>query len=285
MIEATRRSFLQTTLLSACGLAGSAWTRAQTVSGTVGILDRTGVALFTVRDLMKDPAPTLEAIAKLGYRYVEGALVPSLAPAVKAAGLEQLSAYAPTYLVTGNRQAWAGGGPLLPESYTWEQAVAEAKGRGLQYLVIAYLQKAERGGLDDYRRLGAKLDNEAKSLTAKTQEARTKLTEAVKLREADTAAMKKRETEMAAQFEAVNQKSLDSQNQAVRKSQEAQAVRAEAEKRREDVFRLKRELDEIRVDLFRTVEQLKKLQDHKIRLDGVIGPLERRQEQLKTKSP
>ena len=158
MIEATRRSFLQTTLLSACGLAGSAWTRAQTVSGTVGILDRTGVALFTVRDLMKDPAPTLEAIAKLGYRYVEGALVPSLAPAVKAAGLEQLSAYAPTYLVTGNRQAWAGGGPLLPESYTWEQAVAEAKGRGLQYLVISYLQKAERGGLDDYRRLGAKLD-------------------------------------------------------------------------------------------------------------------------------
>ena len=135
------------------------------------------------------------------------------------------------------------------------------------------------------KHLGAKLDNEAKSLTAKTQEARTKLTEAVKLREADTAAMKKRETEMAAQFEAVNQKSLDSQNQAVRKSQEAQAVRAEAEKRREDVFRLKRELDEIRVDLFRTVEQLKKLQDHKIRLDGVIGPLERRQEQLKTKSP
>jgi sugar phosphate isomerase/epimerase len=159
MIEATRRSFLETTLLSACGLAGSAaWARAQTGSGTAGILDRTGVALFTVRELMKDPVPTLEAIAKLGYRFVEGGLLPSLAPAVKAAGLQQLSAYAPTYLVTGNRQAWADGAPLLPESYTWEQAVAEAKGRGLQYLVIAYLKKAERGSLDDYRRLAAKLD-------------------------------------------------------------------------------------------------------------------------------
>ncbi len=159
MIQATRRSFLETTLLSACGLSGSAaLARAQTGSGTAGLLDRTGVALFTVRELMQDPAPTLEAIAKLGYRYVEGALLPSLAPAVEAAGLQQLSAYAPTYLVTGNRQAWVSGPPLLPESYTWDQAVAEAKGRGLQYLVIAYLQKAERGGLDDYRRLAAKLD-------------------------------------------------------------------------------------------------------------------------------
>jgi sugar phosphate isomerase/epimerase len=158
MIEATRRSFLEATLLSACGLAGSASALAQTGSGTTSILDRTGVALFTVRDLMKDPAATLQAIAKLGYRYVEGGLLPSLAPAVKAAGLEQMSAYAPTYLVTGNRQAWADGAPLLPEGYTWEQAVTEAKGRGLQYLVIAYLKKAERGGLDDYRRLAAKLD-------------------------------------------------------------------------------------------------------------------------------
>ena len=105
--------------------------------------------------MMKDPAPTLEAIAKLGYRYVEGALVPSLAPAVKAAGLKQVSAYLPTYLVTGNRQAWASGGDrdLLPESYTLDAAILEAKERGLQYLVVTYLQKAERGGLDVYRRV------------------------------------------------------------------------------------------------------------------------------------
>lgn len=157
MIQPTRRSFLHTALLAGGGLAGSSWARAAAAAGG-SVLDRTGVALYTVRDLMKEPGPTLAAIAKLGYRYVEGALLPSLAAEVQAAGLRQVSAYAPVYLVTGNREAWAGGAPLLPESYGWEQAVAEAKGRGLQYLVLAYLQKAERGGLDDYRRLAAKLD-------------------------------------------------------------------------------------------------------------------------------
>ena len=107
---------------------------------------------------MKEPGPTLEAIAKLGYRYVEGGLLPSIAPQLKAAGLQQVSAYAPTYLVTGNREAWAAAGGLLPESYTWEHAVEEAKGRGLRYLVVTYLMKAERGSLDDYRRVAAKLD-------------------------------------------------------------------------------------------------------------------------------
>jgi len=155
----TRRAFLETSVLAAVGAAGAARLRAATGSGGASILDRTGVALYTVRDLMKEPGPTLEAIAKLGYKYVEGGLnVPGLAAAAKAAGLKQASAYVPTYLVTGNRQAWAGSGELLPESYTWQQAVDEAKGRGLEYLVVAYLQPAERGGLDGYRRVAAQLD-------------------------------------------------------------------------------------------------------------------------------
>jgi sugar phosphate isomerase/epimerase len=157
----TRRSFLKTSLVGACGAAvSSSWpTTASAASGT-SVLDRTGVALYTVRDLMKDPATTLKAIADLGYKYVEGGLFPSLASEIKAAGLEQTSAYAPTYLLTGNRQAWAQGGDLLPESYTWDQAIAEAKARGLEYLIIVYLMKAERGGLDAYKSLAAKM-NEA----------------------------------------------------------------------------------------------------------------------------
>ncbi len=157
MKPASRREFLETSLLAACGITGGARLQAGTAAGA-SILERTGVALYTVRDLMKEPGPTLEAIAKLGYRYVEGGLLPSIAPQVKAAGLQQVSAYAPTYLVTGNRQAWAGDRPLLPESYTWENAIADAKDRGLRYLVITYLQKAERGGLDVYRRVAAQLD-------------------------------------------------------------------------------------------------------------------------------
>jgi sugar phosphate isomerase/epimerase len=155
-----RRSFLKTSLASACGVAASRWAFAQGGSAGSSILDRTGVALYTVREQMKDPAATFKAIADLGYRYVEGGLFPSLAPAIKAAGLKQMSAYAPTYLVTGNRQAWAapGAGELLPESYTWQQAVDESKARGLEYLVVVYLQKAERGGLDVYKALAQKLD-------------------------------------------------------------------------------------------------------------------------------
>jgi sugar phosphate isomerase/epimerase len=157
MKPATRRSFLETSVLAACGVAAATRSRVEAAAGEYW-LDRTGVALYTVRDLMKDPAPTLEAIAKLGYRYVEGALLPSIAPLVKAAGLKQASAYVPTYLVTGNREAWADRPGLLPESYTWEDAIGEAKGRGLQYLVVTYLRKAERGNLDAYRRVSAQLD-------------------------------------------------------------------------------------------------------------------------------
>jgi sugar phosphate isomerase/epimerase len=154
----SRRSFLQTSLIGACGVAGPSWGFAQGAGAGSGILDRTGVALYTVRDLMKDPATTLKAIADMGYKYVEGGLRPDMGPAIKQAGLKQVSVYAPTYLVTGNRAAWAQAGEMLPESYTWDHCVAEAKERGLEYLVVVYLMKPERGGLDVYRDLAGKLD-------------------------------------------------------------------------------------------------------------------------------
>jgi hypothetical protein len=46
---------------------------------------------------------------------------------------------------------------MLPESYNWNQAIDEAKAQGLEYLVIVYLMKAERGGLDVYKDLAARL--------------------------------------------------------------------------------------------------------------------------------
>jgi len=155
----SRRSFLQSSAVGAAGLVVPAALRTSVAAAApAALLDHLGVALYTVRDQMKaDPAGTLKAIADLGYRYIESGLQPSLDAAVKAAGLKQASAYAPTYLLTGNRQAWAGSGELLPESYTWQNAVDEAKGRGLEYLVVVYLMKSERGGIDFYRDLAAKL--------------------------------------------------------------------------------------------------------------------------------
>src|SRR6266571_4679376 len=136
----SRRSFLTSSAVGTGGLLAPAWLGGMAAhAAEAGILERLGVALFTVRDQMKaDTNGTLKAIADLGYRYVESALLPSLGPAAKAAGLKQASAYAPTYLVTGNRQAWAGSGDLLPESYDWSTAVDEAKARGLEYHAHAF---------------------------------------------------------------------------------------------------------------------------------------------------
>ena len=164
MLGTNRRLFLESSLSAALGTAFARRAQAQGAGpaksvDAPGLLDRTGVALYTVRDQMKtDAAATLAAIAKLGYGYVEGALSPSLAPLLQAAGLRQVSAYVPTYLVTGNRQAWTAAGELLPESYTFQHAVDEANGRGVRYLVVTYLMPAERGGADAYRRVAAQLD-------------------------------------------------------------------------------------------------------------------------------
>src|SRR5438034_10602105 len=157
--HSSRRSFLKSSAVGTAGLMPPALLRsAPAVAAESGVLEHLGVALYTVRDQMKADTPgTLKAIADLGYRYVESGLLPSLGPALKAAGLKQASAYAPTYLVTGNRKAWAGSGDMLPEGYRWSQAIDEAKSQGLQYLVIVYLMRAERGGLDVYRDLAARL--------------------------------------------------------------------------------------------------------------------------------
>jgi sugar phosphate isomerase/epimerase len=154
-----RRSFLKSSAAGTAGLMAPALLRSSSAhAAEAGVLEHLGVALYTVRDQMKaDAAGTLKAIADLGYRYVETGLLPALGPALKAAGLKQASAYAPTYLVTGNRKAWAGSGDMLPEGYSWSQAIDEAKSQGLEYLVIVYLMRAERGGLDVYRDLATKL--------------------------------------------------------------------------------------------------------------------------------
>src|SRR6185295_16728699 len=144
----SRRSFLKSSAVGTAGLMAPALFGAGQAHAAEGhVLDHLGLALYTVRDQMKaDAAGTLKAIAGLGYKYIETGLLPALGPARKASGLKQASAYAPTYLVTGNRKAWASGGDLLPESYDWSKAVDEANTQGLEYLVIVYLMRGERGG-------------------------------------------------------------------------------------------------------------------------------------------
>ncbi|MGE3315354.1 MAG: hypothetical protein AB7O26_09570 [Planctomycetaceae bacterium] len=130
------------------------------------------------------------------------------------------------------------------------------------------------------KHLDKKQKDEIAKLTADATKVQGELDTAIKLREADIQAMAKREQEMAAKIDEVNKQILQTREESVRKSQEAQAVRAEAERRRGDVFRLQRELEEIRADLYQASEHQKFLRDHLERLNGMIGPLERRREQL-----
>ena len=104
--DTSRRAFMKKTLVGVPGILGASWTFVPGAEAASGLLDRTGVALYTVRDLMKDQAKTLAAIAALGYKYVEGGLLPSMGADLKAAGLT--ASLSPTklpdqYIVVGRR--------------------------------------------------------------------------------------------------------------------------------------------------------------------------------------
>jgi hypothetical protein len=68
---------LKSTAAGVAACAAPAWLRATAAEAAYArVLDRLGVALYTVRDQMKADTPgTLKRIAELGYRYVESGLL------------------------------------------------------------------------------------------------------------------------------------------------------------------------------------------------------------------
>ncbi len=126
-----------------------------------------------------------------------------------------------------------------------------------------------------------KEEAEAKSLAAPTASYKKKLDEAKKFNQIDLKAMEARVTQLDAQLQDLNTKILQLSGDVVKRSQEAQLIRSEATKRREDVFRLTRELAEIRTDHSRSEDLERKLRDQLVRLDGVIASLESRNKQLR----
>lgn len=129
------------------------------------------------------------------------------------------------------------------------------------------LQKKQKGEID-------RLKKEATDFRAMAAEVR-------KLNAADVKALEARVTELNQQLEALNAKVLSLSNDVVKRSLEAQAIRTEATKRREDVFRLARELSEIHADNFRADELQKRLRDQLVQLKGVELALESRNKQLR----
>jgi sugar phosphate isomerase/epimerase len=139
-----RRSFLST-----CGAAllGAACSRAGTPPADQR-LDRIGVQLYTARrDLARDFEGTLARIAEIGYREVEFAGYHDKTPSEVRAVLTRLGLAAPSSHVA-----------IEVFRRDIDGAIAAATHVGHRYLVVPWLDPAERRTIDDYRRLAEELN-------------------------------------------------------------------------------------------------------------------------------
>jgi predicted RNase H-like nuclease (RuvC/YqgF family) len=130
--------------------------------------------------------------------------------------------------------------------------------------------------------LQKKQQAEIDALKKETKAYKDRTAEIKKLNAADVKALEARVTELHQQLEGLNAKVLNLSNDVVKRSLEARAIRTEATKRREDVFRLTRELTEIRADNYRADELQKRLRDQLTQLNGVELALESRNKQLQS---
>jgi len=115
-----------------------------------------GFQLYTIRKVLSGHArEALQRVAQIGYREIESirSFNPVVLPLCKEFGIQAVSCHYDTPLVTGNFDAWKSDFPQgRPAGFTWEKAVDHAASAGVKYMVVAYLQPAERGSLDTFRR-------------------------------------------------------------------------------------------------------------------------------------
>jgi sugar phosphate isomerase/epimerase len=138
-----RRSFLSTcgaALLGACARAGNSQPDQR--------LERVGVQLYTVRrDIARDFDGTLARIAEIGYREVEFAGYHGKSTSEVRATLTRLGLAAPSSHVG------------LPDfRRDVDGVIASATQVGHRYLVVPWLDPAERRSIDDYRRIADELN-------------------------------------------------------------------------------------------------------------------------------
>ena len=99
----------------------------------------------------------------------------------------------------------------------------------------------------------------------------------------DQAAIQTSEKQLAADLDALNTQINEVSSQGIQRAQEAHKIRVETEYRREDIFRLHEDLEIIRTDTFVAENLQDVLRDRIHQLDGKVGRLERRYEQLKSR--
>ena len=120
-------------------------------------LDRIGLQLYTVRDLMQaDVARTLEQVAEIGYREVEFAGYFGVAPRRIRDLLDGLGLASPSTHLSLREL-----GPELPRTLELAEAI------GHRYLVVPSLDEKDRRTLDDFRRVAAALNRAGEAARAR----------------------------------------------------------------------------------------------------------------------
>jgi sugar phosphate isomerase/epimerase len=159
----SRRSFLKNSAIYSASMFAAPMFSSLRADGD----NQYGLQLYTVREQMaKDPAATLELVAKIGYTSLEGATYNT--GVEKFYGMDATSFY---NLVANNglsirschyRYGEDSNGAKLTNGefqgtilHDWDQAVEDADKLGLQYMVCAWLSESERGTLDHYKKMAA----------------------------------------------------------------------------------------------------------------------------------
>lgn len=136
-----RRTFLSAAATSAAAAAYlPMWART---------LPTIGVQLYTVRSVMPaKPEETLKAIDDIGYREVEAIMadVNKMVPLIKAAQLNPVSLHLDFALFAEGKEK------------ELDQALADAKRNGFQYVVCPYVPPPQRAGLEGMRKLSQRLN-------------------------------------------------------------------------------------------------------------------------------
>ena len=138
----TRRNFLATLGAASLGIACSGTGAASEILPARRKLERVGLQLYTVRDLMKADLPgTLARVAAIGYKEVEFAGYFGRTPAeirelLRRNGLTSPSTHLPFESLTND----------------WQKQLDTANAAGHQWVTIAYIAEEKRKTLDDWRR-------------------------------------------------------------------------------------------------------------------------------------
>lgn len=134
-----RRDFLRTTALGTLAIATQL--PESLLANPYG--KPIGLQLYTVRDqLQKDPAGTIQQVAKIGYKELE------------IGSWYETHTVELARILSDNRVTAPSSHYLLQDVKTgWDRHVENAKQFGLKYMVNAILLPQERKSFDDYKRI------------------------------------------------------------------------------------------------------------------------------------